>query len=52
VHFGKPLTFPEYEGRAGSNRARRDVTDRIMNAIAELSGQAKAGWGDPPGPAA
>ena len=43
-HFGKPLTFPEYRGKAGNNRARREVTDRIMNAIAELSGQEKAGW--------
>ena len=48
VHFGVPLTFPEHRGQAGSNRARRDVTDRIMNAIAELSGQEKAGWGDQP----
>jgi 1-acyl-sn-glycerol-3-phosphate acyltransferase len=46
VTFGEPLTFPEYAGQAGSNRARREVTDRIMNAIAELSGQEKAGWGD------
>lgn len=46
VTFGTPLTFPEYRGQAGSNRARRDVTDRIMAAIAELSGQEKAGWGD------
>jgi len=44
VHFGEPLTFPEYRGKAGNNRARREVTDRIMNAIAELSGQEKAGW--------
>ncbi|MFD2091642.1 lysophospholipid acyltransferase family protein [Blastococcus deserti] len=44
VVFGKPLTFPEYRGKAGSNRARREVTDTIMAAIAELSGQEKAGW--------
>ena len=44
IHFGEPLTFPEHAGKAGNNRARRDVTDRIMNAIAELSGQEKAGW--------
>ncbi len=44
VHFGEPLTFPEHRGKAGNNRARREVTDRIMNAIAELSGQEKAGW--------
>ncbi len=44
VHFGKPLTFPEYEGKAGNNRARREVTDRVMEEIARLSGQEKAGW--------
>jgi 1-acyl-sn-glycerol-3-phosphate acyltransferase len=44
VVFGEPLTFPEHRGEAGKNRARREVTDRIMNAIAELSGQEKAGW--------
>jgi 1-acyl-sn-glycerol-3-phosphate acyltransferase len=48
VHFGQPLTFPEFRGKANNNRARREVTDRIMNAIAELSGQEKAGWGDAP----
>jgi 1-acyl-sn-glycerol-3-phosphate acyltransferase len=45
VAFGKPLTFPEHAGQAGSNKVRREVTDRIMEAIAELSGQEKAGWG-------
>jgi 1-acyl-sn-glycerol-3-phosphate acyltransferase len=44
VVFGKPLTFHEHRGKAGSNRARREVTDTIMEAIAELSGQEKAGW--------
>jgi 1-acyl-sn-glycerol-3-phosphate acyltransferase len=47
VVFGEPLTFPEHRGQAGSNRARREVTDRVMEAIAELSGQEKAGWGQP-----
>ncbi len=47
VAFGKPLTFPEHAGQAGSNKVRREVTDRIMEAIAELSGQEKAGWGQP-----
>jgi 1-acyl-sn-glycerol-3-phosphate acyltransferase len=32
---------------AGKNRARREVTDRIMETIAEMSGQEKAGWGGP-----
>ena len=44
VTFGKPLTFPEYRGKANNGKARREVTDRIMDAIAELSGQEKAGW--------
>ena len=44
VTFGEPLTFPEYKGMAGNGRARREVTDRIMEAIAELTGQEKAGW--------
>ena len=48
VTFGMPLTFPEQRGMAGNGRARRVVTDRIMEAIAELSGQEKAGWGQPP----
>ena len=47
VTFGEPLTFPEQRGMAGNGRARRVVTDRIMEAIAELSGQEKAGWGQP-----
>jgi len=44
VTFGPPLTFPELTGKAGNGKARREVTDTIMEAIAELSGQAKAGW--------
>jgi 1-acyl-sn-glycerol-3-phosphate acyltransferase len=47
VVFGEPLTFPEHRGKAGSNRSRREVTDAIMEAIADLSGQEKAGWGAP-----
>jgi 1-acyl-sn-glycerol-3-phosphate acyltransferase len=45
VTFGEPLTFPEHRGKAGNNRARREVTDAIMERIAELSGQEKVGWG-------
>jgi 1-acyl-sn-glycerol-3-phosphate acyltransferase len=44
VTFGEPLTFSEFAGQAGKGRPRREVTDRIMNAIHELSGQEKAGW--------
>jgi 1-acyl-sn-glycerol-3-phosphate acyltransferase len=47
ITFGAPLTFPDEHGQAGKGRARRVVTDRIMEAIAELSGQEKAGWGEP-----
>jgi 1-acyl-sn-glycerol-3-phosphate acyltransferase len=48
VTFGRPLTFPEHRGKAGKGKARREVTDTIMEAIAELSGQEKAGWGGAP----
>jgi 1-acyl-sn-glycerol-3-phosphate acyltransferase len=44
VVFGKPLTFPEHLGKAGNGKARREVTDQIMNAIAALTGQEKSGW--------
>jgi 1-acyl-sn-glycerol-3-phosphate acyltransferase len=47
VTFGEPLTFPEHRGMAGKGKARREVTDQVMEAIAELSGQEKAGWGKP-----
>jgi 1-acyl-sn-glycerol-3-phosphate acyltransferase len=47
ITFGTPLTFPEQRGQAGRGQARRVVTDRVMEAIAELSGQEKAGWGTP-----
>jgi len=44
VVFGEPLTFPEHRGGAGRNRSRREVTDTIMAAIADLTGQEKDGW--------
>jgi 1-acyl-sn-glycerol-3-phosphate acyltransferase len=47
VTFGESLAFPEQKGMAGNGRARRVVTDRIMEAIADLSQQEKAGWGEP-----
>ena len=49
VIFGEPLTFPEHRGLAGKGKVRREVTDAIMEQIAVLSGQEKAGWGDLPG---
>ncbi len=43
IAFGKPLRFgPEYSAMP-SGRARREITDRVMDAIAELSGQERAG---------
>lgn len=39
VRFGAPLEFSRYEGLEGSPAIRRAVTDEIMDAIAELSGQ-------------
>jgi 1-acyl-sn-glycerol-3-phosphate acyltransferase len=39
VRFGRPLDFSRYEGLEGSAAIRRAVTDEIMDAIAELSGQ-------------
>ena len=43
VAFGAPITVAdEYDGVA-PGRARRDLTDRIMSAISELSGQVPAG---------
>ena len=44
ITFGEPLIFDDHRGQAGKGRARREVTDRIMRAIADLSGQEKAGW--------
>jgi 1-acyl-sn-glycerol-3-phosphate acyltransferase len=43
VRFGEPIRVAgEYDG-VPSGRARRDLTDRIMSAIAGLSGQELAG---------
>jgi 1-acyl-sn-glycerol-3-phosphate acyltransferase len=47
VTFGEPLTFPQYRGMAGKGKARREVTDQVMETIAAMSGQEKAGWGQP-----
>ncbi|MGY1716222.1 lysophospholipid acyltransferase family protein [Geodermatophilus nigrescens] len=47
ITFGAALEFPEHRGQAAKGRPRREVTDRIMEAIADLSGQEKAGWGQP-----
>lgn len=39
IRFGAPLDFSRYEGLESSAAIRRAVTDEIMDAIAELSGQ-------------
>jgi 1-acyl-sn-glycerol-3-phosphate acyltransferase len=39
VRFGTPLDFRRYDGLADSAPIRRSVTDQIMYAIMELSGQ-------------
>ena len=52
VRFGAPITVAgEYDG-VPSGRARRELTDRIMSAIAGLSGQELAGvYNERPGDA-
>jgi 1-acyl-sn-glycerol-3-phosphate acyltransferase len=43
VAFGEPIVVAgEYDG-VPSGRARRDLTDRVMAAVAALSGQEQAG---------
>lgn len=39
VRFGEPLHFDELHGQARSAKARRQVTDEVMRAIQQLSGQ-------------
>jgi len=39
IRFGTPLDFTRYEGLADSPAVRRSVTDEIMYAILDLSGQ-------------
>jgi 1-acyl-sn-glycerol-3-phosphate acyltransferase len=43
VRFGKPLTFQDTYDGVPAGRARREVTDVIMNEIQKLSGQPFAG---------
>ncbi|MBA3339626.1 MAG: 1-acyl-sn-glycerol-3-phosphate acyltransferase [Geodermatophilaceae bacterium] len=47
VAFGEPLRFPQFSGQAAKGKPRREVTDVVMNEIVKLSGQDKAGWGEP-----
>lgn len=39
IRVGKPLTFEEFSGDTADARQRRAVTDRVIEAIRELSGQ-------------
>ncbi|AEA28610.1 lysophospholipid acyltransferase family protein [Pseudonocardia benzenivorans] len=39
VRFGTPLDFSRYEGLENSPAIRRAVTDEVMDAIAQLTGQ-------------
>jgi 1-acyl-sn-glycerol-3-phosphate acyltransferase len=39
VRFGRPLDFSRYEGLAGDRFIERSITDEIMYALMELSGQ-------------
>lgn len=39
VRIGKPLTFEHYAGTAAPAKARRAITDDVMAAIHQLSGQ-------------
>lgn len=39
IRFGTPLDFSRYEGLAGDRFVERSITDEIMYALMELSGQ-------------
>ncbi|QKW35174.1 1-acyl-sn-glycerol-3-phosphate acyltransferase [Actinomadura sp. NAK00032] len=39
VRFGEPMDFSRYYGREDDHRVLREITDEIMRAIRELSGQ-------------
>ena len=39
VRFGKPLDFSRYSGSGNDRAVLRWVTDEIMNAVMELTGQ-------------
>jgi 1-acyl-sn-glycerol-3-phosphate acyltransferase len=43
VRFGEPLHFQQRYDGVPAGRARREVTDQVMNAIQKLSGQQFAG---------
>ena len=39
IRIGKPLDFAEFRGQPAGARQRRAVTDQVVNAIQQLSGQ-------------
>lgn len=39
IHIGKPLDFSRYDGLAGDRFIERSITDEVMYALMELSGQ-------------
>lgn len=39
VRIGEPMVFPEFAGREADRAVEREVTDRVMGRLAELSGQ-------------
>lgn len=39
IRFGRPLDFSRYEGLSGDRFVERSITDEIMYALMELSGQ-------------
>ena len=43
MRFGEPLRFAGPVRRGAAGRARREVTDVVMNEIQKLSGQEFAG---------
>ena len=43
VRFGPPIEVAGEYDDVPSGRARRDLTDRVMAAIGQLSGQEEAG---------
>jgi 1-acyl-sn-glycerol-3-phosphate acyltransferase len=39
IHVGAPLSFPQFVGMENDRKACRDITDRVMHGIRDLSGQ-------------
>jgi 1-acyl-sn-glycerol-3-phosphate acyltransferase len=39
IRIGKPIEFTEFSGQTAGARQRRAITDEVVQAIQELSGQ-------------